>query len=76
MVTGIKKFLKVFRAVTALSNSKKVKIMKTIFYILIALCMTTSFTACTTDSIADAVEPSTEEVATNGDGHVADEDEG
>ncbi|MEW7291644.1 hypothetical protein [Aquimarina sp. 2304DJ70-9] len=43
--------------------------MKTIFYILIALFMTTSFTACTADSIADNEAPAIEEVAT-GDGHV------
>lgn len=51
--------------------------MKTIFYILIALFMTTCFTSCTADSVADNVDISTEEVATTGqDGHVDPEDEG
>ncbi len=42
--------------------------MKTIFYILIALCMTASFTSCTADSITDNSEITPEEVATTG-GH-------
>ncbi len=51
--------------------------MKTIFYILIALFMTTSFTACTADSIADNEAPAIDEVATNGGhGQVDDEDQG
>ncbi len=49
--------------------------MKTIFYILIALFMTTSFTACTADSVADNVDVSTEEVATNGQDGTVDPDE-
>ncbi len=51
--------------------------MKTIFYILIALFMSTTFTSCTADSVSDNVELSVEEVATTGeDGHYEDEDEG
>ncbi|MBL0685785.1 hypothetical protein [Aquimarina mytili] len=51
--------------------------MKTIFYILIALCMTTSFTACTADNIADNEAPAIDEVATTGEnGQMEDEDEG
>ncbi len=66
-----------FRTVTPLLNPKKVKIMKTLFYILIALCMTTSFTSCTADTIADNEAPAIEEVATTGEnGQMEEEDEG
>ncbi|GAA4278039.1 hypothetical protein GCM10022259_27630 [Aquimarina mytili] len=68
---------KKIRTVTPLLNPKKEKIMKTIFYILIALCMTTSFTACTADNIADNEAPAIDEVATTGEnGQMEDEDEG
>ncbi len=51
--------------------------MKTIFYILIALFMTASFTSCTADSITDNSEIAPEELATTGeDGQVEHEDEG
>ncbi len=51
--------------------------MKTIYYILIALFMTASFTSCTADSVADNEDISIEEVGTTGGtGHVGDEDEG
>ncbi len=49
--------------------------MKTIFYILIALCMTTSFTACTTDSVEDNLAITTDEIATNGQDGTVDPDE-
>jgi len=51
--------------------------MKTVFYILIVLFMSATFTACTTDNISDNVDLSTEEVATEGDeGQIEDEDVG
>ncbi|WP_210197102.1 hypothetical protein [Aquimarina sp. U1-2] len=54
--------------------------MKTLFYILITLMMTTTFTSCTadSDSEADDIELSVEDEVANNEthGHVEDEDEG
>ncbi|MEW7278817.1 hypothetical protein ABW636_09490 [Aquimarina sp. 2201CG1-2-11] len=49
--------------------------MRTIYYILIALFMTVSFTACTSDSIAENEPTFEEEAGTPGDdGKVEEED--
>lgn len=46
--------------------------MKTIFYIMIVLCMGANFTSCTPDAITNQVE----EVATEGDdGEIGGEDD-
>lgn len=50
--------------------------MKTVFYILIALFMTASFTSCTAENINDDSNISAEQVATGEDGTVTGEDEG
>lgn len=52
--------------------------MKNVFYILIALFITASFTSCTADAINDSEDISAEQVATEGqDGQVdPDSDEG
>jgi len=65
-----------FEEVISLLNLKKTTIMKTIIYLLLALFMTASFTACTTDSVADNVNLDTETVATGGDGHVDPDEDG
>lgn len=50
--------------------------MKTVFYILIALFMTASFTSCTAENINDDSNISAEQFATEGHGEVDPEDEG
>ncbi|WP_158447943.1 hypothetical protein [Aquimarina longa] len=51
--------------------------MKTVFYILIALFITSSFISCTADTIADNEDTSIDQVATVGnDGQYEEEDEG
>ncbi|GGX19001.1 hypothetical protein GCM10007384_20420 [Aquimarina muelleri] len=56
-------------------NLKKIKIMKTISYILIALFITVSFTSCTADRINDNEDISLEQFAT-GDGEIDPDDVG
>ncbi len=51
--------------------------MKTLFYILIALCIITNLTSCTADSIAENEPQLIDEVSTTGEnGEVDGEDEG
>lgn len=51
--------------------------MKTLFYILIAFVIGTTFTSCTTDSLTETEELYTNVLATEGEvGEIEEEDEG